>query len=51
MELNLIDTHCHLYHEQLAGDQDDVIKRAKEAGSRASSCPISIDRRSLPCFN
>lgn len=28
----LTDTHCHLYLEQFAGDIDDVIQRATEAG-------------------
>ncbi len=28
----LTDTHCHLYLEQFAGDIDDVIRRATEAG-------------------
>lgn len=28
----LVDTHCHLYHDRLDGDLDDVIRRAREAG-------------------
>ena len=30
--LVLVDTHCHLYHNRLADDLDDVIARALEAG-------------------
>jgi TatD DNase family protein len=30
--MNLIDTHCHLTFEELAGDVDGVIERSKAAG-------------------
>jgi TatD DNase family protein len=46
MELRLIDTHCHLYHEQLSGDQAEVIERAKEAGVSRIIMP-NIDRASI----
>lgn len=46
MELKLIDTHCHLYHEQLAGDQEEVIRRAIEAGVSGIVMP-NIDRASM----
>lgn len=28
----LVDTHCHLYHDRLADDLDDVVARAQEDG-------------------
>ncbi len=28
----LVDTHCHLYHNRLAGDLDEVLARARSAG-------------------
>ena len=30
--MNLVDSHCHLDHEQFAGDLDQVLGRAAEAG-------------------
>ncbi len=33
--MNLIDTHCHLYDEPLAGDRDGVLQRARAAGVEA----------------
>ena len=30
--LVLVDTHCHLYHNRLADELDDVIDRVLEAG-------------------
>lgn len=35
----LTDTHCHLYLEQFAGDIDDVIRRATEAGVKKMLVP------------
>ena len=30
--LQLVDTHCHLYAEEFHGERWDVIKQAKDAG-------------------
>ena len=30
--MELIDTHCHLTFEQLAGDIENVLERSKSAG-------------------
>lgn len=35
----LTDTHCHLYLEQFAGDIDEVIQRAAEAGVKKMLVP------------
>ena len=35
----LTDTHCHLYLEQFAGDIDEVIRRATEAGVEKMLAP------------
>jgi len=42
----LVDTHCHLYHNRLADDLDDVIARALEAGVTAILQP-AIDISSI----
>src|SRR3989338_4363987 len=33
--MNLVDVHCHLNHESLTNDLDDVLERAKKAGLKA----------------
>ncbi|MFZ9971181.1 MAG: TatD family hydrolase [Bacteroidia bacterium] len=47
MGLNLVDTHCHLYHEQLASDLEEVLNRSLEAGVSKILLP-NIDRASWP---
>lgn len=48
--LHLTDTHCHLYHEQLQTDIDDVCRRAVEAGVRTILLP-AITLESLPLMD
>jgi TatD DNase family protein len=36
--MQLIDTHCHLFFDQLASDLDSVVKRAQEAGVTKMVC-------------
>jgi len=43
--MELIDTHCHLYDQALAGDLENVIRRAVEAGLIRLYLP-AIDRES-----
>jgi TatD DNase family protein len=37
--MTLIDTHCHLYSEEFAGDIDTIIKTAEEAGVKKFYLP------------
>jgi TatD DNase family protein len=39
----LIDSHCHLADEKFAGDLDDVVSRAKDAGLESALCILSAD--------
>src|SRR5664279_3798742 len=43
--MELIDTHCHLYDQALAGDIENVMQRAVEAGVTRFYLP-AIDRES-----
>ena len=43
--MELIDTHCHLYDQALAGDIENVIQRAVAAGVVRFYLP-AIDRQS-----
>ena len=42
----LIDTHCHLYHEDFIADWDEVLKRALEAGVERFYLP-AVDSSSM----
>jgi len=44
--LQLVDTHCHLYAEEFHGERWDVIKQAKDAGVYKIFLP-NIDRSSM----
>jgi TatD DNase family protein len=44
--MQLIDTHAHIYSEQFAKDQAEMLERAKEAGICAIYMP-NIDHRSI----
>jgi TatD DNase family protein len=39
MTMQLIDTHCHLYSKEFAGDIVDIIQRAEKEGVEKFYCP------------
>lgn len=39
----MIDSHCHIAGEEFAGDLEDVIGRAKQAGVSAAMCILAAD--------
>jgi len=48
--MNLVDIHCHLNHDRLKNDLDEVIKRAKEAGVKViitSGVNVPTNREAL----
>jgi TatD DNase family protein len=47
--MNLIDTHCHLYLEEFAGDIDAIIQRATNEGVEKFYLP-AIDSNTLPAL-
>jgi TatD DNase family protein len=47
MSMQLIDTHCHLYSKQFAGDLGEVLQRAEKEGVEKFYLP-AIDSESLP---
>jgi TatD DNase family protein len=43
-DIHLVDTHCHLYHQKLQADIDEVCERAYQAGVRTILLPaITLD--------
>jgi TatD DNase family protein len=49
-ELQLIDTHCHLYHDDLQQDIHDIIERAIQAGVKTILLP-AITLESIPLMD
>lgn len=50
MKIRLIDTHCHLYLDEFAGDLEEVYSRAIERGVTSILLP-AINRESLEQMN
>lgn len=49
-DIHLVDTHCHLYHQKLQGDINDVIQRAYDADVKTILLPaITLD--SIPLMD
>ncbi|MCS6820051.1 MAG: TatD family hydrolase [Chitinophagales bacterium] len=49
--MELIDTHAHLYHEQLSGDIGQVIERCKQQGVKAVVLPNINEHSVQPLLN
>lgn len=49
-DINLIDTHCHLYHPKLQSDIHDVVERAFAAGVQTILLP-AITLESVPLMD
>lgn len=49
-EVQLIDTHCHLYHDELQHDIEEVMERAVQAGVKTILLP-AITLESIPLMD
>ncbi len=49
-DIHLVDTHCHLYHDELQSDIEDVLIRAIQAGVTTILLP-AITLESIPLMD